>query len=298
MTGSSRMSSGPLTQSVISEEDIVELTQSGFYKTPRIVKGLDFLPFARDVLDCGNELYVKFRINHDADRILSFTRVYDLGFDNSVLFEIKNPPRNRILIENIEDFEFIQYRPQTDWVAINMGNTKRLGVNEFNEFRISETFRHLHPVIFLRAGYFWHVMGMEPTDAEMDGEKVWYLYLKRQDRDFMIRVDFTSDQKFIFNPLSDSWSLDNPTVEITDIEEIKKALKSEDVSEAIVSGVPMRLVRVQEIAKGVLFFVFLDTSEARRYYYARRTTKLRIVTNSENGNKEYLLDHVKAMYID
>ena len=276
----------------------MELTQSGFYKTPRIIKGLDFLPFARDVLDCGNALYVKFRTNHDADRILSCTRVFDLGFDNSVLFEIGNPPRNRILIENIEDFEFIQYRPQTDWVAINMGNTKRLGVNEFNEFRISETFRRLHPVIFLRAGYFWHVMGIEPTDEEMDGEKVWYLYLKRQDKDFMVRVDFRGDQKFIFNPLSDSWSLDDPTVEITDLEQIKKSLKSEDVSEVIVSGVPMRLIRVQEIAKGVLFFVFLDTSESRRYYYARHTTKLRIVTNAENGRKEYLLDHIKAMHID
>lgn len=276
----------------------MELTQSGFYKTPRIIKGLDFLPFARDVLDCGNALYVKFRTNHDADRILSCTRVFDLGFDNSVLFEIGNPPRNRILIENIEDFEFIQYRPQTDWVAINMGNTKRLGVNEFNEFRISETFRRLHPVIFLRAGYFWHVMGIEPTDEEMDGEKVWYLYLKRQDKDFMVSVDFRGDQKFIFNPLSDSWSLDDPTVEITDLEQIKKSLKSEDVSEVIVSGVPMRLIRVQEIAKGVLFFVFLDTSESRRYYYARHTTKLRIVTNAENGRKEYLLDHIKAMHID
>lgn len=276
----------------------MELTDNGFYKTPRIIKGLDFLPFARDVLDCGNALYVKFRVNHDADRILSFTRVYDLGFASSVLFEIQSKRHDRILIENIEDFEFIQYRPQTDWVAINMGNTKRLGVSEFNEFRISETFRRLHPVIFLRAGYFWHVMGMEPTDAEMDGEKVWYLYLKRQDRDFMIRVDFTSDQKFIFNPLSDSWSLDNPTQEITDLEQIKKALKSDEVSEVIVSGVPMRLIRVQEIAKGVLFFVFLDTSEARRYYYARRTTKLRIVENAESGRKEYLLDHIKAMHID
>lgn len=276
----------------------MELTSAGYYKTPRIIKGLDFLPFARYVLDCGNELYVKFRTNHDADRILSFTRVYDLGFDNSVLFIIKSPLRNRILIEDISQFEFIQYRPQTDWVAINMGNTKRLGVNDFNKFRIGETFQRLHPVIFLRAGYFWHVMGMEPTDAEVNGNNVWYLYLKRQDRDFMIRVDFTSDQKFIFNPLSDSWSLDDPTKEITDLEEIKKALKSDEVSEVIVSGVPMRLVRVQEIAKGVLFFVFLDTSEARRYYYARRTTKLRIVTNAESGRKEYLLDHVKAMHID
>lgn len=276
----------------------MELTDGGWYKTPRIIKGLDFLPFARDVLDCGNELYVKFGTNHDAYRILSFTRVFDLGFDNSVLFDIKNPIHNRILIENIEDFEFIQYRPKTDWVAINMGNTKRLGVNEFNAFRINETFQHLHPVIFLRAGYFWHVMGMEPTDAEVNGNKVWYLYLKRQDRDFMIRVDFSGDQKFIFNPLSDSWSLDDPTQEIRDLEELKQTLRADAILDVTVSGVPMKLIRVQEIAKGVLFFVFQDEEKNKRYYYNRPAIKLRIVTDSETGEKKYLLDHIKAMHID
>ena len=176
-----------------------------------------------------------------------------------------------------------------------MGNTTRIGISDFEELYLSKTFRNLTPVVFLHGEYFWHVMGLELAASE-EGE--WFIYLKRQDSDFMTRIAFDLDQKFIFNPLSDSWSLDDPTQEITDLEEIKKSLKSEDVSEVVVSGVPMRLVRVQEIAKGVLFFVFLDTSESRRYYYARRTTKLRIVTNMENGNKEYLLDHMKAMHID
>lgn len=179
--------------------------------------------------------------------------------------------------------------------VIHMGNTTRIGISDFEELYLSKTFRNLTPVVFLHGEYFWHVMGLELAASE-EGE--WFIYLKRQDSDFMTRIAFDLDQKFIFNPLSDSWSLDDPTQEITDLEEIKKSLKSEDVSEVVVSGVPMRLVRVQEIAKGVLFFVFLDTSESRRYYYARRTTKLRIVTNMENGNKEYLLDHMKAMHID
>ena len=176
-----------------------------------------------------------------------------------------------------------------------MGSTKRFGISDFEELYLSKTFRNLTPVIFLHEGRFWHVMGLELAASE---EAEWFIYLKRQECDFMTRLSFTRDQKFIFNPLSNSWSLDDPTQKITDIEQIKKELKSDEVSEVIVSGVPMRLIRVQEIAKGVLFFVFLDTAEKRRYYYARRTTKLRIVTNVEKGIKEYLLDHVKAMHID
>ena len=240
------MSSGLLTRSVISEEDIVELTAAGYYVIPRYMGWEEFLAHTRAVLDCGNHMY-------------------------------------------------IQFRPNTEWVAIHMGNTKRINIGDFEELYLSETFGHLHPVIFLHGGYFWYVMGLELAASE-EGE--WFIYLKRQDRDFMTRVPFTRDQKFIFNPLSDSWSLDDPTQEITDLEGIKKSLKSDEVSEVIVSGVPMRLIRVQEIAKGVLFFVFLDTAEKRRYYYARRTTKLRIVTDPTTGEQKYLLDHVKAMHID
>lgn len=204
-------------------------------------------------------------------------------------------PRGDYLIQNIEEFKFIQYRPQTAWKAIHMGSTKRINIEQFEDIWISDTFRHLKPVIVLHQEKFWHVMGLELAGEEDSG---WYIYLKRQDSDFMTRIQMPPAQKFIFNPLSNSWSLDDPTEEITDLEKIKKALKSEEVSGVIVSGVPMRLVGVREIANGVLFFVFLDTAEKHRYYYARRTTKLRIVTNQETLRKEYLLDHVKAMHID
>lgn len=177
-----------------------------------------------------------------------------------------------------------------------MGSTKRFNLEQFDRLWLDQTFQKLHPVIVNHDSNFWHVMGLK-LDVDADGS-FGGLYLKRQDSDFMKEIRMPLTQKFIYNPISGSWSLDDPTQEITDLEQIKKSLKSEDVSEVIVSGVPMRLIRVQEIAKGVLFFVFLDTSEARRYYYAKHTTKLRIVTNAENGNKGYLLDHIKAMYID
>lgn len=273
----------------------MELTSAGYYKIPRYMGWEEFLAQTRAVLDCGNHMYIQFSAKECPVLVTDFRKENGLGLDNSWLFSISGAGYTHKLIEDITNFKFIQFRPNTEWVAIHMGSTKRINVGDFEELYLSKTFRHLHPVIFLHEGRFWHVMGLELAASE-EGE--WFVYLKRQDSDFMTRIAFDRDQKFIFNPLSDSWSLDNPTQEITDLEQIKKSLKSDEVSEVIVSGVPMRLIRVQEIAKGVLFFVFLDTSEARRYYYARRTTKLRIVTNAENGRKEYLLDHIKAMHID
>ena len=273
----------------------MELTAAGYYVIPRYMGWEEFLIHTRDVLACGNKMLVQFSMKEGPVQILHFEQACDLKFDHAYLFQISDSPRGDILIEDLSQFKFIQFRPNTEWVAIHMGSTKRFGISSFEELYINQTFRKMTPVIFLHEGRFWHVMGLELAASD---EAEWFIYLKRQECDFMTRLSFNRDQKFIFNPLSNSWSLDDPTQEITDLEGIKKALKSDEVSEVIVSGVPMRLVRVQEIAKGVLFFVFLDTAENRRYYYARRTTKLRIVTNAENGNKEYLLDHVKAMHID
>lgn len=274
----------------------MKLTPSGFYETPRIIKGLDFLDHIHDTLDCGNEMYVQFNVNSDYVKILSYTRKYDVENENSVLFEVSGYSATHILVENIEDFEFIQYCPQTKWKAIHMGSTKRISLEQFEEIWISDTFRHLTPVIVNYACKFWHVMGLELANDDEDA--IWYIYLKQQDSDFMTRIKMPRTQKFIYNPISNSWSLDDTTEEITDLEKIKQALRAESLVEVTVSGVPMKLIRVQEVAKGVLFFVFQDEEDQKRYYYARRSTKLRIVTDIETLEKTYFLDHVKAMHID
>lgn len=273
----------------------MEVNAAGYYVIPRYLGWEEFLIHTRDVLACGNKMLVQFSMKEGPVLVTDFRKENGLDLDNAWLFTVSGVGHTHTLIEDITNFKFIQFRPNTEWVAIHMGSTKRINVSDFDELYIDQTFRQMTPVIFLHEGRFWHVMGLELAASN---EAEWFIYLKRQESDFMTRVPFTRDQKFIFNPRSNSWSLDDPTQEITDLEQIKKSLKSEDVSEVVVSGVPMRLIRVQEIAKGVLFFVFLDTSEARRYYYARRTTKLRIVENAESGRKEYLLDHIKAMHID
>lgn len=273
----------------------MEVNAAGYYVIPRYLGWKEFLIRARDVLACGNKMLVQFSMKEGPVQVTDFQKENGLELDNAWLFTVSGVGYTHTLIEDITNFKFIQFRPNTEWVAIHMGSTKRINISDFDELYIDQTFRQMTPVIFLHKGRFWHVMGLELAASN---EAEWFIYLKRQECDFMTRVPFTRNQKFLYHPLSGSWSLDDPTEETTDLEQIKQALKSDEVSEVIVSGVPMCLVRVQEIAKGVLFFVFKNEEKNKRYYYARRTTKLRIATDSETGEKKYLLDHVKAMHID
>nr|DAV35068.1 MAG TPA: hypothetical protein [Caudoviricetes sp.] len=273
----------------------MEVNAAGYYVIPRYLGWEEFLIHTRDVLACGNKMLVQFSMKEGPIQVTDFQKENGLDLDNAWLFTVSGVGHTHTLIEDITNFKFIQFRPNTEWVAIHMGSTKRIDLEQFEDIWISDTFRHLKPVIILNQEKLWHVMGLELAGEEDSG---WYIYLKRQDSDFMTRIHMPPTQKFIFNPLSNSWSLDAPTEEITDLEKIKKALKSEGVSEVIVSGVPMRLVGVREIAKGVLFFVFQDEEKNKRYYYNRPAIKLRIVTDSKTGEQKYLLDHIKAMYID
>ena len=273
----------------------MEVNAAGYYVIPRYLEWEEFLIHTRDVLACGNKMPVQFSMKEGPVQVTDFRKENGLGLDNAWLFTVSGVGHTHTLIEDITEFKFIQFRPNTEWVAIHMGSTKRIDLEQFEDIWISDTFRKLKPVIILHQEKFWHVMGLELAGEEDSG---WYVYLKRQDSDFMTRIGMPPTQKFIFNPLSNSWSLDAPTEEITELEKIKVILKGEPIREVVVSGVPMRLVRVQEIARGVLFFVFQDEEKNRRYYYARRTTKLRIVTDQETGEKKYLLDHIKAMHID
>lgn len=272
----------------------MEVNAAGYYVIPRYLSWEEFLIHTRDVLACGNKMLVQFSMKEGPVLVTDFRKENGLGLDNSWLFSISGTGYTHNLIEDITNFKFIQFRPNTEWVAIYMGSTKRINLEQFDEIFNRETFRNLKPVIVLHQEKFWHVMGLELAASE---EADWFIYLKRQDSDFMTRLPMPMTQKFIFNPLSNSWSLDAPTEEIIDLQQIKVVLKGEPIREVVVSGVPMKLVRVQEIARGVLFFVFMD-EEKKRYYYARRTTKLRIVTDPDTLEKVYLLDHVKAMHID
>lgn len=276
----------------------MELNESGWYKTPRVMKGLQFLRHITDTRKCGNCM------------IVDFGRVIDIIDWRYLEADTENPDPicflgsevgENIFVTDITEWEFVQYRPNTAWKAIHMDKSNTEGINIYTfERTYKEEIRvNLKPVLIQYRNTFWYIMNIVPMFVK-DG-MVWDIFLKDRKYDSMVKVTVDDRQTFGYSALSKTYYFEASVPEVkqyTELEDIKQQLKQDGVFEVIVAGVPMKLVRVQEIAKGVLFFVFLDTAEKRRYYYARHTTKLRIVTNAENGHKEYLLDHVKAMHID
>ena len=88
MTGFLRMSSGPLTRFVISEEDIVELTSAGYYKIPRYMGWEEFIAHTRAVLDCGNHMYIQFSAKESPVLVTDFRKENGLDLDNAWLFSV------------------------------------------------------------------------------------------------------------------------------------------------------------------------------------------------------------------
>ena len=141
----------------------MELTAAGYYKIPRYMGWKEFLTNTRATLDCGNHMYIQFSSKEGPVLVTDFRKENGLGLDNSWLFTVSGVGHTHTLIEDITNFKFIQFRPNTEWVAIHMGSTKRINVGDFEELYISQTFRKMTPVIFLHEGRFWHVMGLEPV---------------------------------------------------------------------------------------------------------------------------------------
>ena len=276
----------------------MELNESGWYKTPRVMKGLPFLRHITETRKCGNCM------------IVDFGRVIDVIDWRYLEADAENPDPicflgsevgENIFVTDITEWEFVQYRPNTAWKAIHMDKSNTEGINIYTfERTYKEEIRvNLKPVLIQYRNTFWYIMNIVPMFVK-DG-MVWDILLKDRKYDSMVKVTVDDRQTFGYSALSKTYYFEASVPEVkqyTELEDIKQQLKQDGVFEVIVAGVPMKLVRVQEVAKGVLFFVFQDKDKEKRYYHANKGTKLRVITDVKEDTVEYCLDHIKAMHID
>lgn len=276
----------------------MELNESGWYKTPRVMKGLQFLRHITETRKCGNCM------------IVDFGRVIDVIDWRYLEADAENPDPicflgsevgENIFVTDITEWEFVQYRPNTAWKAIHMDESNTEGINIYTfERTYKEEIRvNLKPVLIQYRNTFWYIMNIVPMFVK-DG-MVWDIFLKDRKYDSMVKVTVDDRQTFGYSALSKAYYFEASVPEVkqyTELEDIKQQLKQDGVFEVIVAGVPMKLVRVQAVAKGVLFFVFQDKDKEKRYYHANKGTKLRVITDVKEDTVEYCLDHIKAMHID
>ena len=276
----------------------MELNESGWYKTPRVMKGLQFLRHITETRKCGNCMIVDFgRVIEVIDwRYLEA----DAENPDSICF-LGSEVGENIFVTDITEWEFVQYRPNTAWKAIHMDESNTEGINIYTfERTYKEEIRvNLKPVLIQYRNTFWYIMNIVPMFVK--NGMVWDIFLKDRKYDSMVKVTVDDRQTFGYSALSKTYYFEASVPEVkqyTELEDIKQQLKQDGVFEVIVAGVPMKLVRVQEVAKGVLFFVFQDKDKEKRYYHANKGTKLRVITDVKEDTVEYCLDHIKAMHID
>lgn len=96
----------------------MELNDLGFYKHPRAIRGLKFLSHITETRNCGNRMPVYFPLNGTID-VIDYRIDINDPFDNSVRF-LTECGKNDIWLDDISEWEFVQYRPNTQWTAVKI----------------------------------------------------------------------------------------------------------------------------------------------------------------------------------
>ena len=96
----------------------MELNTEGFYKKPRVISGFKFLSHITETRKCGNRMPVYFT-NRGTIDVIDYRLNPNDRFDCSVLF-LAPLGKDDIWVEDIEEWEFVQYRPNTQWTAVQL----------------------------------------------------------------------------------------------------------------------------------------------------------------------------------
>lgn len=96
----------------------MELNTEGFYKKPRVIPGCKFLSHITETLKCGNRMPVYFPALGTID-VIDYRLNPNDRFDCSVMF-LAPLGKDDVWVEDIEEWEFVQYRPNTQWTAIKI----------------------------------------------------------------------------------------------------------------------------------------------------------------------------------
>ena len=264
------------------------------YDTPRKMSGREFLKHVDQTLKCGNNMPIQFPAEPEPVDIIQWHMVAtDNIHQNPVSFYFSIRPNQHIFLENIDDWVFVQKRPQTEWVAVRKEKGKVLKAPEFYVYANKEIYEKGFQPTLRAEGKNYNILGVNdgPTISQIT------VFTTRDNSNEVIEWHYEKNAEFQYDWQTDAWE-GFPTVRVsTDRKTIRETLNLNGGNSTVfVSG------------KGLTFYgswtnsfldfdiyVFLSEDE-KQYFHSTKGTRLR--TKKGGGAVELHLDHVRRIHVD
>ena len=152
----------------------MELNVEGFYKKPRVLSGFKFLAHITETRKCGNRMPVYFPHKGTIDVIDYWIDMFGSPLEPLHVQFQTEWGKNDVWVEDIEEWEFVQYRPNTQWTAIKIEKKEDdMGVLFADRYKAEDYFKLLMNSIYGKNYFCVMVEGasghiFEATGVEVD----------------------------------------------------------------------------------------------------------------------------------
>lgn len=150
----------------------MELNTEGFYKKPRVISGFKFLGHITETRKCGNRMPVYFPHKGTID-IIDWRYEPLMECDSNPVTFLTQWSKNDVYVQCIDDWEFVQYRPNTQWTAIKLGKKEDdMGVLFADRYSGRDYFKLLSNAVYGKNYFCMMIEGGEGHAFEATGVEI------------------------------------------------------------------------------------------------------------------------------
>lgn len=186
----------------------MELNINGFYKKPRVIPGVKFLSHIDETRKCGNRMPVYFPHRGTID-VIDWRYEQLMECDSNPVTFLTQWAKDDVYVQCIDDWEFIQYRPQTQWTAVKLEKKEDEMFPLFaDRYKAEDYFKLLMNSIYGKNYFCVMIEGakghvFEATGAEVDGNDALVTVAPNDERVENVLFTNIDTLEFEFTPSSD-----------------------------------------------------------------------------------------------
>ena len=150
----------------------MELNDLGFYKKPRVIPWVEFLSQIAETRKCGNRMPVYFPHKGTID-VIDWRYEPLMECDSNPVTFLTQWSKNDVYVQCIDDWEFVQYRPQTQWTAIRLEKKEDdMGLLFADRYKAKDYFKLLLNSIYGKNYFCVMIEGGEGHAFEATGVEI------------------------------------------------------------------------------------------------------------------------------